>query len=84
MHPYTYPQIPVLLTATVTSPGFKESPFSTLSRDGYASPTHNSCCGFVYTPILAFEIFAITGTISVAEGAIVSALIVIEVFIKCL
>jgi hypothetical protein len=66
----TYPQIPVLLIPTVTSPGFKLSPFSTLSREGAASATHRSCCGFVYTPILAFEGFSIAARgSSVAEGA---------------
>lgn len=73
----TYPQIPVLLIATVTSPGFKLSPFWTLSRDGVASATHSSCCGFVYTPILAFEGFSIADLgISVAEGAITALVLI--------
>jgi hypothetical protein len=66
----TYPQIPVLLIPTVTSPGFKLSPFSTVSREGVASATHSSCCGLVNTPIFAFEGFAVAARgISVAEGA---------------
>lgn len=43
----TYPQIPVLLIPTVTSPTFKVFPFSTSSRDGTASATQRSWAGFV-------------------------------------
>ena len=56
---FAYPQIPVLLIATVTSPGFRLSPFSTSSCEGTASATHKSCAGFVYTPIFAFEGFTV-------------------------
>jgi hypothetical protein len=73
--PYaTNPQIPVLLIPTVTSPGFKLSPFCTLSTEGVASATHRSCAGFVYTPMLAFDGFSIIeGGISVAEGLMIAA-----------
>jgi hypothetical protein len=54
VHSLTYPQIPVLFMATVISPGFKLSPFSTSSCVGTASATQRSCAGFVYTPMLAF------------------------------
>ena len=43
----TYPQMPVLLMAIVTSPGCRLSPFSTSSLLGDASPTHRSCAGLV-------------------------------------
>jgi hypothetical protein len=44
-----------------------------LSRDGDASATHKSCCGLVYTPILAFEGFSTaTRGSSVAEGAMIA------------
>jgi hypothetical protein len=51
----TYPQIPVLLIPTVTSPTFRVSPFSILSKDGSASATHNLCSGFVKTPMFFFD-----------------------------
>lgn len=48
-----YPQIPVLLIAIVTSPGFRPSPFCTLSTVGSASLIHRSCFGFVKMPMFA-------------------------------
>jgi hypothetical protein len=82
-HTATYPQIPVLLIPTVTSPGFKLSPFWTLSRDGVASATHRSCWGFVYTPILAFEGFSIEDLgISVAEGAMIALVLISLSFLR--
>ncbi len=48
----SYPQMPVLLMATVTCPSLSSSPFWTLSSVGVASLTHRSCFGFVKTPML--------------------------------
>lgn len=54
-----YPQIPVLLTAIVTSPGFKLSPFCTLSTVGAASLIQRSCLGLVKMPMFALVGFTI-------------------------
>jgi hypothetical protein len=69
----SYPQIPVLLIAIVTSPGCKFFPVSTDSSEGSASPTQSLCSGFVYTPILGFVclIWVPAGTSFDAEGDII-------------
>jgi hypothetical protein len=51
----TYPQIPVLRTSMVTSPGLRLSPLFTSSRVGLDSATHRSCLGLVKTPMLGFS-----------------------------
>jgi hypothetical protein len=43
----SYPQIPVLFTATVISPSLSASPFSTSSLLGDVSATQRSCSGLV-------------------------------------
>jgi hypothetical protein len=43
----TDPQMPVLLMATVTSPGWRFCPLATSSCEGNASPTHKSWAGLV-------------------------------------
>lgn len=52
-----YPQMPVLLIATVTHPSGRSSPlpFLTLSRLGVDSSTHSLCSGLVKTPMLGLE-----------------------------
>jgi hypothetical protein len=64
----TYPQMPVLLIPTVTSPIFRSAPFCTLSSDGSASATQRWCSGLVYTPIFALEGWTMVDWVSVAEG----------------
>jgi hypothetical protein len=59
-----YPQIPVLRTSTVTSPGFSELPLLTSSSVGVASAIHRSCLGLVKTPILASEGDELSGAIA--------------------
>src|SRR5687767_357645 len=67
--PWTYPQIPVLRIATVTSPGFRSSPDLTLSTLGVVSLTQRSCLGLVKTPILGFsDLTSPLVTASAAEG----------------
>ena len=49
----TYPQIPVLFTATVISPSLRASPFSTSALEGLVSATQRSWPGFVKTPMFS-------------------------------
>lgn len=51
----TYPQMPVLRIAIVTSPCFNSVPDLTLSALGPASLIQRSCLGFVKTPMLGFN-----------------------------
>lgn len=51
----SYPQIPVLRMAMVTSPGFKSDPAATLSAVGSAGLIHKSWLGLVYTPMLGLR-----------------------------
>jgi hypothetical protein len=48
----TYPQIPVLLISTITSPSAGVTPDWMSTTEGAASSIHRLCCGFVYTPML--------------------------------
>lgn len=64
---HTYPQIPVDLTPTVTSPGLRLSPDLTSSRDGSDSAIQSSCFGFVKTPM-----FGLDGAVIVVEDIVVS------------
>lgn len=52
----TYPQIPVLRTSTVTSPGFNPCLLLTCSREGVVSATHRSWLVLVNTPMLGLSI----------------------------
>jgi len=53
----THPQMPVLLMATVTSPGLSEAPDWTCSSEGSASATQRSCSGLVQTPMFGLVIW---------------------------
>lgn len=64
----TYPQIPVLRTSTVTSPGFRPLPDLASSRQGVASATHKSCFVLVKTPILGLSIIAVEPMVFVVVG----------------
>lgn len=55
-----YPQIPVLLMPTVTSPCLRSCPFFTLSSVGPDSATQSLCSGSVKTPILGKLIVSVT------------------------
>lgn len=59
-----YPQIPVLLIPTVTSPSLRPSPALMLSREGPDSATHSLCAGSVNTPMLGL-LRDVTGFVSV-------------------
>ena len=52
---YTYPQMPVDFTQTVTSPGLSLCPDLTSSRDGSHSEIQSSCSGLVKTPTFGLE-----------------------------
>jgi len=52
---HTYPQIPVLLISTTTSPSPGLAPEWMSSTDGSALSSHRLCCGSVYTPMLGLR-----------------------------
>ncbi len=69
-----YPQIPVLLIATVTYPSGRSSllPFLRLSRLGLDSSTHSLCSGLVKTPTFGLEIVSIVVVVDMLNDVFVN------------
>lgn len=62
-----YPQMPVLLIATVTHPSGRSSPllFLRLSRLGVDSSTHSLCSGLVKTPTFGLEMVSMVVVVDI-------------------